>query len=236
MALLNYSELGGLSSLEDNISNIVSAFTNPSIGGLYSPEPEGAISAVFSAVIDILALGIPIYAEEYQEDMSNKIGEQVLVSGTGPSAGQLIKITDNIVPNPREFHIKGYIGFSKIFMDYSNNIENGYLAVAINFIRKFGLATLLAVMKVYLRNISNARRPFKFYTRDGELVPCVIKNLSFIDTVENSNFLHINATFQEFRYLSLDTVDNILAVNNSYSDLIKIAVSLTRTTAKTIFI
>lgn len=192
-------------------------FNLPTIGGLYSPRKYIDANSVLSNVLqmlDMFKFGIPIYPDVYEESGGNDISEQVLVGGIGSDsaeyalpgddiAGALVKVADNIVVNPRKWKIHGYTGFN-------TNTSVGHLVDGLipevtlqSFITKFGRDTLNSTLKQALQYISEARRPFKFNTREGETIPCLIKSYNVKTVGQNNNFVELDLEIQEFRFLAL---------------------------------
>ena len=169
--------------------------------------------------------GIPIYPDVYEESGGNDISEQVLVGGIGSDsainanpgsnvAGALIKVADNIVVNPRKWRIHGFTGFNT--NTTVGHVINGIIPEATlqSYISKFGRDSLNTTLKQALQYISEARRPFKFNTRDGETIPCLIKSYNIKTVAENNNFVEIDLEIQEFRFLALtgDDIGNQTAI------------------------
>ena len=158
--------------------------------------------------------GIPIYPDVYEESGGNDISEQVLVGGLGSDTaaganpgsditGALVKVADNIVVNPRRWRIHGYTGLNtntKI-----GQVINGLIPEATlqSLITTFGRDTLNSLFKQTLQYLSEARRPFKFNTREGETIPCLIKSYTVKTVAENNNFVELDLEIQEFRFLAL---------------------------------
>jgi hypothetical protein len=87
-----------------------------------------------------------------------------------------------------------------------------------------------------LQYISEARRPFKFNTREGETVPCLIKSYNIKTVAENANFVELDLEIQEFRFLALMGSDSITqkvigGVNSVFSP-----VKLGRTALRSLFL
>ena len=200
-----------------NLAGIGQYFNLPTIGGLYSPaktqSPNKYLSAVLQ-MLDMFKFGIPIYPDVYEEMGSNDISEQVLVGGIGSDssqnakpgddiAGALVKVADNIVVNPRKWRIHGYTGFNT--NTKTGQFFNGLIGEATlqSFITKFGRDTLNTTLKQTLQYISEARRPFKFNTREGETIPCLIKSYNVKTMAENNNYVELDLEIQEFRFLAL---------------------------------
>lgn len=224
--------LSSLGSFQTSVSNIASMFTVPSIGSLYykkrtEPIPVGELN--FLKLMDMFKVGIPIFPDKYEVKGGNDIGQQVLVGGLGTDkevadgttpdvTGALVKVADNIVVNPRVWIIHGYIGL---------NIENSGLigrglqasgtlagtvglanipeasAALTSFIQKFGRGMFNTVMTRAFEYISEARRPFRFTTIEGEKIPSLIKSYSVKKTSDNLNWVEIDLEIQEFRYIAL---------------------------------
>lgn len=253
--------LAPMSSFANSLQNIASYFSVPSIGGLYYKDKSfSAIKAsndyatLVKKLLDVFQIGIPIYPDKYEENGGNEIGEQVLVGGVEgvePSEGEqnsqptavgaLYKIMDNVVVNPRKWTIHGYIGI---------NIENSTpLAIASgmglpnpffnSFIRTFGRETLNSVLKRAIQYISEARRPFKFTTVNGETLPALINRYSVKAVPENQNWVEIDLEIQEFRFLALlgsnrqETVGGVGGIYSSPQDALR---QLGRSTLKSIAI
>lgn len=216
------SALNDLKSLQSsNLYGLGQYFNLPTIGGLYSaPNTNELVNKVTFATVlqtlDMFKFGIPIYPDVYEESGGNDISEQVLVGGIGSDssvnampgddiAGALVKVADNIVVNPRKWRIHGYTGFN-----YNTPVGNfwnstGFVPEPVlqAFISKFGRDTLNTVFKQTLQYISEARRPFKFNTREGETIPCLIKSYNIKTVAENGNYVELDLEIQEFRFLAL---------------------------------
>lgn len=223
--------MNGLSGLKvltsSNLAGVAQYFNLPTIGGLYSPRRTIITNKALVTVLQLLDMfkfGIPIYPDVYEESGGNDISEQVLVGGIGSDAsenaepgddiaGALVKVADNIVVNPRKWRIHGYTGFNT--NTALGHIINGLIPEATlqSFISKFGRDTLNNTLRQTLQYISEARRPFKFNTREGETIPCLIKSYNVKTVAENSNFVELDLEIQEFRFLALtDDVGNQSAV------------------------
>ena len=235
-----------LGKINRGIVNVTSLFTLPSIGALYSDvnatEKVGFSKFLFFA-LDFLKLGFPVYTDNFEETVSNNIGEQVLVAGVENSnigsfsannAGILHKVADNIVPEPRKWSMHGYLGYS------SNNIfANVTRMIPLNFgsfIDKFGRETLLSIIKEYVRFLANARKPFKFTTPEGETVPALIKDCKFSNKAENKNFIEVDLEIQEFRYLGIVKEEGQFVGGNYNYGINKTAKVLGRSVAKALFL
>ena len=235
-----------LGKINRGIVNVTSLFTLPSIGALYSDvnatEKVGFSKFLFFA-LDFLKLGFPVYTDNFEETVSNNIGEQVLVAGVENSnigsfsannAGILHKVADNIVPEPRKWSMHGYLGYS------SNNIfANVTRMIPLNFgsfIEKFGRETLLSIIKEYVRFLANARKPFKFTTPEGETIPALIKDCKFSNKAENKNFIEVDLEIQEFRYLGIVKEEGQFVGGNYNYGINKTANVLGRSVAKALFL
>ena len=235
-----------LGKINRGIVNVTSLCTLPSIGALYSDvnatEKVGFSKFLFFA-LDFLKLGFPVYTDNFEETVSNNIGEQVLVAGVENSnigsfsannAGILHKVADNIVPEPRKWSMHGYLGYS------SNNIfANVTRMIPLNFgsfIDKFGRETLLSIIKEYVRFLANARKPFKFTTPEGETVPALIKDCKFSNKAENKNFIEVDLEIQEFRYLGIVKEEGQFVGGNYNYGINKTANVLGRSVAKALFL
>ena len=235
-----------LGKINRGIVNVTSLFTLPSIGALYSDvnatEKVGFSKFLFFA-LDFLKLGFPVYTDNFEETVSNNIGEQVLVAGVENSnigsfsannAGILHKVADNIVPEPRKWSMHGYLGYS------SNNIfANVTRMIPLNFgsfIDKFGRETLLSIIKEYVRFLANVRKPFKFTTPEGETVPALIKDCKFSNKAENKNFIEVDLEIQEFRYLGIVKEEGQFVGGNYNYGINKTANVLGRSVAKALFL
>lgn len=202
------------------IQDIVSMFTLPSIGTVYKEKTDAdnlKMSNTIQLVMDFLKLGFPIYTDSITEQVSNTIGEQTLVGGIEQSkVGQLYKIADNIVPEPRMWVIHGYMGFASgnVLSRLANSIP-----VVGTFIKKFGHDALLSLIKEYVRYVSSARKPFRFYTSEGEEVPALIKSCKFTNKAENTNFIEVDFEIQEFRYLVIFKNDQVAKSGYTYDPM-----------------
>lgn len=194
------------------LSSLASYFTMPSIGSLYYKDrTEDTVSANLANIIkkamDALQIGIPIYADKYEEKGGNDIGQQILVSAVGSAennstdvTGSLVRIADNIVVDPKSWSIHGYIGVKQ-----DDTITQFLMKMVpfMNIISNFGRQVLLETFRMVLRYICDARRPFKFNTADGDTVPSLIKSYSLKKAAENNNWIEIDIEIQEFRYLAM---------------------------------
>lgn len=216
--------LSGLKALTNsNFTGVAQYFNLPTIGGLYSTQKSITDNPTLKMVIqmlDMFKFGIPIYPDVYEENGGNDISEQVLVGGIGSDsasgalpgsdvAGALVKVADNIVVNPRKWRIHGYTGFNT--NTSLEHIIDGIVPEATlqSFITKFGRDTLNNTLRQTLQYISEARRPFKFNTREGETIPCLIKSYNIKTVAENANFVELDLEIQEFRFLALMGSDSI---------------------------
>ena len=214
--------LSGLKALtSSNLVGLGQYFTIPSIGGLYAPPKpslaDGSKLKIVLQLLDMFKFGIPIYPDTYEESGGNDISEQVLIGGIGTSvndsatpgqdvAGALVKVADNVVVNPRKWRIHGYTGLN------TNTTAGRFMlgeypavpeATIRSFVQKFGRDTLNNAFRQALQYISEARRPFKFNTREGETIPCLIKSYNVKAVAENGNFVELDLEIQEFRFLAL---------------------------------
>lgn len=202
------------------IQDIVSMFTLPSIGTVYKEKIDAdnlKMSNTIQLVMDFLKLGFPIYTDSITEQVSNTIGEQTLVGGIEQGkVGQLYKIADNIVPEPRMWVIHGYMGFASgnVLSRLANSIP-----IVGTFIKKFGHDALLSLIKEYVRYVSSARKPFRFYTSEGEEVPALIKSCKFTNKAENTNFIEVDFEIQEFRYLVIFKNDQVAKSGYTYDPM-----------------
>ena len=236
-----------LGKINRGIVNVTSFFTLPSIGALYRDTDDTervGFSRFLFVAYDFLKLGFPVYTDHFEEIVANNIGEQVLVAGVENSnsggysandAGILHKVADNIVPEPRKWSMHGYLGYS------SNNIfANVTRMIPINigsFIDKFGRETLLSTIKEYVRFLSNARKPFKFTTPEGETIPALIKDCKFSNKAENKNFIEVDLEIQEFRYIGVIGDESSQYVGGNYNyGINKTANVLGRSVAKALFL
>lgn len=235
-----------LGKINRGIVNVTSFFTLPSIGALYRDAPDTeriGFSRYLFAAFDFLKLGFPVYTDHFEEIVANNIGEQVLVAGvensnsggfSGNDAGILHKVADNIVPEPRKWSMHGYLGYS------SNNIfANVTRMIPFNigsFIDKFGRETLLSAIKEYVRYLSNARKPFKFTTPEGETIPALIKDCKFSNKAENKNFIEVDLEIQEFRYIGVVGSEGQYIGGNYNYGINKTANVLGRSVAKALFL
>lgn len=211
--------LRGLKALSSaNLVGVAQYFNLPTIGGLYSSRKAVTFNKVLQ-ILDMFKFGIPIYPDVYEESGGNDISEQVLVGGIGSDsainanpgadvAGALVKVADNIVVNPRKWRIHGFTGFNT--NTTVGHVINGIIPEATlqSYISKFGRDSLNTTLKQALQYISEARRPFKFNTREGETIPCLIKSYNVKTVAENANFVELDLEIQEFRFLAL-TGDDI---------------------------
>ena len=214
--------LRGLKAItSSNFAGVAQYFNLPTIGGLYSTKRDLASNKngnnMVLQLLDVFKFGFPIYPDTYEESGGNDISEQVLVGGLGSDAskdgkpgtdiaGALVKVADNIVVNPRKWRIHGYTGFNSN-TTFAHAFSGSYPIIPEVFVReftyKFGRDSLNNAFKQALQYISEARRPFKFNTRDGETIPCLIKSYNIKNVAENNNFIELDLEIQEFRFLAL---------------------------------
>lgn len=238
-----------LGMFQSTVANLASYFSIPTIGALYSvPDETNNVTEFFQKLTDFFKIGIPVYPDKYEEKGGNQIGEQVLVSGLGTDkpegagsganvTGALVKVADNIVVTPRAWVIHGYIGFKMdgmiggTFGSFPSAIPVPALA---SFLQTFGRETLNDLMKRCLRYISEARRPFKFYTTDGESVPSLIKNYNLKQVAENQNWVEVDLEIQEFRCIALtkDGQESVGGVKGLYSSASGFAAQMGRSALK----
>lgn len=206
------------SVLSSELYGIGSYFTNPSIGGLYTAKtPTSTNSMVEKVLSNLFKIGIPIYPDKYEESGGNEISQQVLVGGLGSDAtlaqpgqavtGALIKVADNVVVNPRVWKIHGYTGvnINNWLGQYAQDIVNYIPSSNIfkSMIMQFGVEVVNQVFKGAIQYIAEARRPFKFNTKDGETIPCLFKSYNVTSVAENQNFVEVDLEIQEFRFIAL---------------------------------
>lgn len=231
--------LNGLGAFQSTLSDIASYFSVPSLGGLYYPASNftGAMAA-FMKMVDLFAIGMPIYPDKYEESGGNEIGTQTLVGGMGEakggldSAGVLTKIMDNVVVSPRVWKIHGYIGIN---VEHNsgigtlvNNFSNGmpvWGQFLTGFVAQFGRDALNLVIKKYIKYISEARRPFKFTTSDGETVPALVVRYSIKNEADNLNWVDVDLEIEEFRFVSLSVDGQQIVIGSgswgSFSSMVK---------------
>lgn len=239
---------------------MASYFSVPSIGGLYTAQTDAttagaAFMAFIKKVQDFFSIGLPIYPDKYEEKGGNEIGSQILVGGVGNGTnnflkndaksesssvtGALVKVMDNVVVNPRTWNIHGYMGInvenSRVLQVASGlNIPSTFLN---SFLAQFGRETLNSLMKKYLRYVSEARRPFKFTTAEGETLAALIKNYSLKNVPENLNWIEVDLEIQEFRFIALlsnNEQEMVGGVNGLYNSSADAAKQLSRSALKTI--
>lgn len=219
--------LSGLKALTStNLAGIGQYFNLPTIGGLYSAPSKKDTGnkkdfkkPIVLQMLDMFKFGIPIYPDKYEESGGNDISEQVLVGGLGSDAsedgqpgddiaGALVKVADNIVVKPRKWHIHGYTGLNT--NTSLGHVINGLIPEATlqSFITKFGRDTLNNTFRQTLQYIAEARRPFKFNTREGETIPCLIRDYKINTVAENNNYIELDLELQEFRFLALTYNDD----------------------------
>lgn len=211
------------------LQNLASFFSIPTIGTLYYKKStsigEAPAMEQIKRIMDFFKIGIPIYPDQYEVVGGNNIGEQILIGGIGTDdetetdvTGALVKVADNIVVNPRVWKMHGYIGLNL----ESGGIISGALGMAgsflatgglnmlpkvggmlDSFIKAFGREMFNETMVKLFENISQARRPFKFTTANGETLPALIKSYTIKKMAENQNWIEIDIEVQEFRYIAL---------------------------------
>lgn len=253
--------LAPMGNFATSLQNIASYFSIPTIGGLYYKDKtfsaireSNDYATLVKKLLDVFQIGVPIYPDKYEETGGNEIGEQVLVGGVEgvePSEGEqnnqptavgaLYKIMDNVVVNPRKWIIHGYIGINienstVLGIASGLNIPNPFFS---SFLRTFGRETLNNVLKRTIQYISEARRPFKFTTVNGETLPALINKYSVKVVPENQNWVEVDLELQEFRFLALlgsnrqETIGGVSGIYSSPQDALR---QLGRSTLKSIAI
>lgn len=243
-----------LGVLQSSVANLASYFSIPTLGALYSvPDETDKVKIFFKKLTDFFKIGIPVYPDKYEERGGNQIGEQVLIGGLGTDkadgasagadvTGALVKVADNIVVTPRTWTIHGYIGFKTdglIGGTYASLPSAIPVPALASFLQTFGRETLNDLMKRCLRYISEARRPFKFNTADGEAVPSLLKSYSLKQVAENLNWVEVDLEIQEFRYIALTDDANqkvVGGVQGFYSSAAGFAEQLGRSALKVLAI
>lgn len=236
--------LAGLGGFATTFTNIASYFTVPTLGGLYSQTPLSGLAKVLGAAADMFSIGMPIYPDKYEESGGNEIGTQVLVGGMDGSVGMesstgaLSKIMDNTVVNPRTWRIHGYIGVN-IENDSLLGIAAGAGAVGLpvlsHFNASFGREALNLVIRKYLKFISDARRPFKFTTSDGETVPALVQSYAIRNEANNLNWVDVDLQLQEFRFVGLSNDGQQMVIGGgSWGSVGSMVKQLARASVKTI--
>lgn len=225
--------LGSAAIFAAGLNTIASYFSVPSIGNLYTPSKQNAasfgdaLSAWVKKVMDFFQIGVPIYPDKYEEKGGNEIGTQVLIGGIGSgnsedsaqqgamdaksestsATGALVKIMDNVVTNPRSWVIHGYMGLNIEDMGVVGQQLTSLGGIMgpfmTSFVQKFGRETLNNIMKKHLQIVSEARRPFRFTTCNGETLPALIKSYSVKNVPENLNWIEVDLEIQEFRFIAL---------------------------------
>lgn len=150
--------------------------------------------------------GIPVYTYKYSEQLDAQIGQQIMLRGM---LGGVQVVTDNYAPLPRIWKVEGYI--KPISLNFGT--LSGFSAVS-NLIGTAAQKSLIVVIKWYLRTLRDSRTPFYFYTKEGEKVQVVAKNITFIDEPETENVQKITLELHEFITLSVsqngtDFVQNV---------------------------
>lgn len=200
--------LSSLAGFATAFSGVASYFSVPTLGGLYKVPKSVDLGPLFTAILDLFSIGMPVYPDKYEESGGTEIGTQVLVGGMDGSdagaVGALTKIMDNVVVRPRSWKIHGFIGL---------NLENqgvlrvgatfGGLPFITSFVRQFGRELLNLGIKRYLRYVTEARRPFKFTTADGETIPALIQSYRVNEEADNLNWVDVDLDIMEFRFVGL---------------------------------
>lgn len=232
--------LNGLGAFQTTMSDIASYFSVPSLGGLYHSVTGAA--AVFTKILDIFSIGMPIYPDKYEESGGNEIGTQTLVGGMDSSlgglysAGTLTKIMDNVVVSPRIWKIHGYMGVNIEHNKYTG-IAATFGGVLPNFVTQFGREGLNTVIKKYIKYISESRRPFKFTTADGETVPALIVRYSMKNEADNQNWVDVDLEIEEFRFVGLSSDGQQMVIGGGvWGSIGSMVKQLARGTMKSIFL
>lgn len=182
-----------LSSLSNSVKEL---FTLPTIG------LPTQVAANFTKVLTALsavgfARGIPIHASSQQEIGQNNIGDQIMLRDSELGAQV---ITDNIAPLPREWKLQGYIqtpsfmSTGNYFLDTNNSI------------------LVAQAIKNYLRYLRTLRAPFRFITREGDVINVLMQNYTMTDEPESEWATKVELHLKE--YIALGVNDNAYAIQN----------------------
>ena len=175
-----------------------------SLGNLTSKKKKKATNQNYIQVVKSLAemltslgipRGIPIFAYSQQEDGVNSIGKQIMLRSGAVGAQS---ITDNVVPQPREFTVEGYLAHPL----QSTAVPE--VSFALKALNSYTQPVVLNLIKSYFRFLRNLREPFNFITKDGEAVPVLMKDYRFTEEPESQYATKVSVTMQEYIALTLD--------------------------------
>lgn len=246
--------LAAMTGFSTTLQNIASYFSVPTLGGLYKDMTAGVKSQTLletlrdtkiKKLMDFFSIGLPVYPDKYEESGGSEIGTQILIGGMGSdkagnadTVGALSKVMDNVVVSPRTWTIHGFIG-----LNIESSMIAGYLAgfgtipFLTNFIKVFGRDTMNSLMKRYMQYISEARRPFKFTTADGDTLPALIKSYKITNVPDNLNWVEVDLEIQEFRFIALmddNQQEAFGGMNSLFGSPMDFARRLSRSALKTI--
>jgi hypothetical protein len=204
MALSNIYQLG--TTAIPNLAAIIQYYrTTVTLGG--DPPvsmPNGGVVSAEESIYDTTAAtfenkGVVIYAETYREIDNSDVSTQLIMAREGDKRW----VTDNVAPQPRIWHITGYITAVSLF-------EPSAL---------FGYT--LSTKKKQLMEYRANRIAIWFKTMDSELVQVTIPELEFAPTGEVMNALPLTIKLQEALVLTTDGDDPLkvaaTATNDGYT-------------------
>ena len=146
----------------------------------FAPSPETAqfMNDIFDMFRQPNIEGITIFTNQEVTTRQMDVSEHPLVVQS--QSGSTTYATDNAVPHPREWNLKGYIA-STLPTDHY-----------------FVLKPSLTFQRQYLDNCMKSRRPVWFKTYDNTFVLVLISNLQATWDAKNMNALNVDITLKEF--------------------------------------
>lgn len=202
---------GGLSALASEAHTLASC---PYIGlpvnsAMFSTSKYKSVN-VLKLLFKSLVKGVPIYTYKYSESADSDIGTQIVLQAT---QGGLALITDNVTPKPREWTIEGYVKPESVSVASSKLLG----AVSTSVGNAITTSVGIMILDLYLRYVRDSRVPFYFYTKQGEKVQALIKNLKMTEDPAVGNVQQVTLTVQEFCSLSADLVSTGQALSKTTS-------------------
>jgi hypothetical protein len=145
-------------------------------------------------VLDPNIEGICIKTEDQTISRQIETSEQMVICQQGKDSGSKEYVTDNSVPHPREFTIRGKL--------------SSFASLDMYFVVKPGLVAQMNL----LDRLSVARMPVLFKTYYGEFVYCMIKDLQFQQVPNETNVIGVTVILKEFKELvvELQSANNVL--------------------------
>lgn len=143
-----------------------------------SPETAMFMNDMFDMFRQPNIEGITIFTNQEVTTRQMDVSEHPLVVQS--QTGSTVYATDNAIPHPREWNLKGYI------------------ASALPTDHYFVLKPSLTFQRQYLDNCMKSRRPVWFKTYDNTFALALISNFQATWDAKNMNALNVDITLKEF--------------------------------------